>query len=264
MAKLEGNIQFTGSLENLSFYKMRGCDKIVVRKKGGPSRKQVKQSPRFELTRRNNKEFGGRVQVVRYTRRMLHPLLFLADYNFTGPLNALLQPIQKMDTTTERGKRSILLSKNPRLLEGFTLNRNYLLDSIVRTPVSYTLQGEQVIIHIPDLLPGINFMAPGNYPWYRFIAVAGLLPDFYYMDDVYGYQPKGNMYTSATTITATTDWLPVNTHAAAMQLTLEGLPATKPDDHSIVVATGIAFGAMQGQKIQPVKYIGGARIIGVL
>ena len=60
MAKLDGTIQFTGSLQNLSFYKMRGSDKIIVRKKGGPSRKQVKHSPNFENTRHNNSEFGGR------------------------------------------------------------------------------------------------------------------------------------------------------------------------------------------------------------
>jgi hypothetical protein len=33
MAKLEGTIQLTGSIQNLSFYKMRGSDKIIVRKR---------------------------------------------------------------------------------------------------------------------------------------------------------------------------------------------------------------------------------------
>jgi hypothetical protein len=260
MAKLNGNIQFTGSLDNLSFYKMRGCDKIVVRKKGGPTRKQVKLSPQFELTRLNNKEFGGRAKAARLIKRGLHPLLFLADYNITGPLNALLKPIQKMDVSTERGKRSILLSKNPRLLEGFTLNRRHLLDSIIRTPVSYTIQGGQAVFNIPEVLPGINFMPPGNYPCYQFIAVATLVPDMYYKDDVYGYIPKSDLYGA---IAANTNWLPVNTDAAATQLIIKGLPASKPDDHSILLAAGIAFGTMQGADITPVKYVGGAKVIGV-
>src|SRR3954469_13623744 len=107
MAQLVGEILFTGSLQNLSAYKMRGTDKIVLRKKGGPSRKQVKHSPKFERTRMNNTEFGGRAKAAQHIKRILHPLMFLADYNITGPLNALLQPIQKMDTESDLGKRHI-------------------------------------------------------------------------------------------------------------------------------------------------------------
>src|SRR5262245_47359014 len=118
MAQLIGNIQIIGSLSNLSFYKMRGSDKIIVRKKGGPTRKQVKKSPKFENTRRNNKEFGGRSTATAYIKDVLWPLLFLADYNIVGPINALLKPIQEMDKTSVSGKRNILISKNPRLLEG--------------------------------------------------------------------------------------------------------------------------------------------------
>ena len=260
MAQLIGDIQITGSLQNLSFYKMRGSDKIIVRKKGGPTRKQVKHSPKFENTRRNNKEFGGRAIAAMYIKSALHHLMYLADYNITGPLNALLKPIQKLDTVSEWGKRSIMLSKNPRLLEGFTLNRRYLFESIVRTPVSYSIQDQQAIIDIPGLLPGINFMAPGNYPCYQLIAVAGLVPDVFYKDDRFGYLPLNDRYR---TNQAFTDWLPVNKTTAATTLTVSGLPVSKPDDCSIIVAVGIAFGNMQGTEIQPVKYVGGAKVIGV-
>lgn len=260
MAKLAGDIQFTGSLQNLSFYKMRGCDKIVVRKKGGPTRKQIKRSPNFELTRRNNQEFGGRAKAAKFIKDALHPLLFLADYNITAPLNALLSPIQKMDVTSVQGERNILISKNPTLLQGFTLNRKYLFESIVKTPVSYIIQDQQVIMNIPDLLPGINFMAPVNYPWYRFFAVAGVVPDICYQGERHGYQPKSNSYGA---YTASTNWLPLNTPAAATKLTVTGLPANKPDDCSLIMALGIGFGTMQGGDITPVRYIGAGRVIGV-
>lgn len=259
MAQLIGDFLFTGSLQKLSAYKMRGSDKIIIRKKGGPTKKQIKHSPRFDLTRRNNKEFGGRAQAAAHIKRILYPLLFLADYNITGPLNALMQPIQKMDTGSEVGKRNILLTKNPRLLEGFTLNRRYYFESIVRTPVSCTIQKEQVIVHLPSLLPGINFMVPGNYSWYQFIAVAGLVPDLYYTE--HGYMPKGERHYSPEYITS--DWLPVNSPAPAGKLIIPGLPERKPDTCSIMVALGVAFGTMQGQEIEPVKYVGGAKVIGV-
>lgn len=260
MAQLIGNFQITGSLNNLSFYKMRGSDKIIVRKKGGPSSKQVKKSPRFETTRRNNSEFGGRSLAVKHISSALFPLDFLADYNITGPLNALLKPIQELDTNSEFGKRNILISKNPRLLEGFSLNRRYLFESIVRTPVNYSLQGQQAILEIPELIPGINFMAPGNYPCYQFIAVTRLVPDIVYKDDVYKYQPVGKRDTA---MYAKTDWLPVNTRAVATQLIIKDLPADKPDGYTRLVSLGISVGMLKGTTIEPVKYVGAARIIGV-
>jgi hypothetical protein len=262
MAKLEGNIQITGSLDNLSFYKMRGSDKIIVRKKGGPSRKQVKQAPEFEQTRRNNSEFSGRARAAAYIKQLLTPMRFLADYNITAPLNALLKPIQKMDTESEWGQRNIIISKNARLLEGFSINRRYQLDSIVRTPVLYSIQNQQIIIDIPNLLPGLNFISPGNYPWYQFIATAGWVPDIYYKDDAYGYRPKGDYNFEA--LTESTNWLPVNAPAAASKLTINGLPEEKPDDHCMLIAIGISFGSMQGNDIFPVKYVGAGKVIGMV
>lgn len=257
MAKLEGTFQFTGSLQNLSAYKMQGSDKIILRKKGGPSKKQVKYSPNFENVRRNNKEFGGRALAAACIKRNLYPLLFLADYNITGPLNALLQPIQKMDTESEWGQRHILLTKQPRLLEGFSLNRRYLFETIVRTPVICRLQGQQAIIDLPALLPAINFMAPGNYNWYKFIGVAGLIPDVYYTE--HGYQPMESEYFNHAI--SESDWLPVNAPTAAASLVIDDLPEQKPGNCSSMVALGIAFGIMNGTEIKPVKYVGGAKVI---
>lgn len=260
MAKLDGTILFTGSLQNLSAYKMRGSDKIILRKKGGPTKKQVKHSPKFENTRRNNMEFGGRSLSTARIKDCLQPLLFLADHNITAPLNALLRAIQIMDTESDKGKRHILLTKQPRLLEGFTLNRRYLFETIVRTPVICDLQEEKVLIDLPALLPGINFMAPGNYAFYKFIGVAGLAPDIYYT--AHGYQSKDRQryYFNI----AECEWLPVNAPGPARRLTIAGLPLDKPADCSTIVALGIAFGVMQGTEIEPVKYVGGAKVMMVV
>jgi hypothetical protein len=260
MARLDGVIQFTGSLENLSAYKMRGSDKIIIRKKGGPSRKQVKKSPNFEITRRNNMEFGGRATMAAIIKQNLHPLLFLADYNITGPLNALLKPIQVMDIESESGRRNILLTKEPRLLEGFTLNKRYLFESIVRTPVTCSVQPEQVLIDIPALMPEINFLRPGNYSWYRFIGVAAQVPDMYY--DPRGYKPKEDArYLPSFTHG---DWLPVNRYEPASQLIIQGMRRKKPAGCSTMISIGVGFGQSQGDTIQPEKYVGAAKVMMVV
>ncbi len=256
MAKLDGTIQFTGSLQNLSAYKMRGSDKIILRKKGGPTKKQVKHSPNFELTRRNNMEFGGRSLSASCIKSVLHPLLFLADHNITAPLNALLRVIQKLDTESDYGKRHIMLTRQPRLLEGFTLNRSFLFETIVRTPVICHLQEEEIFIDLPALVPGINFMPPGNFTVYKFIGVAGLVPDIYYTE--HGYQSRNREWYFFNH--TNTDWLPVNAPAPARRLTLEA-PLNKPADCSTLIALGVAFGVMNGTEIKPVKYVGAAKVL---
>jgi len=260
MPQLTGAVQFIGSLDNMSAYKMRGSDKIILRKKGGPSKKQIKHSPNFDLTRRNNREFGGRSKAAAQIKNLLFPLRFLADYNITGPINALLKPIQKMDTESEWGKRNVLISKNPRLLEGFTLNRKNLLESIVSNPFLWNIQKDQVIIEVPGLLPGINFTAPGDYPWYQFIAVAGLVPDLYYHE--YGYRPKNDLVLFRDL--THTDWMPVHTPAPAGKMIITGLPEQKPENCSIMIAVGIAFGNMHRGEIEQVKYVGAGKVIGMV
>src|SRR5579862_1387448 len=129
MAQLESEFEFTGSLGNLSAYKMRGVDRIVIRTKGGASRDKILKSPEFELTRRNISEFSGCSTAGRWVRYALYSQRALADYNISGPLNALMKSMQLLDKVSEWGKRSILLSKNPTLLEGFSLNRYVTFES---------------------------------------------------------------------------------------------------------------------------------------
>jgi hypothetical protein len=57
---------------------------------GGPSKRMIKSHPSFELTRRNNKEFGGRSTASKWIRRFLYPLKPMSDYNISGPLNWFL------------------------------------------------------------------------------------------------------------------------------------------------------------------------------
>lgn len=55
MAKQEGILQISGTLDNLTFYKSQ--DGYLVRKKGGVSKKTIKNSPTYARTRENGEEF---------------------------------------------------------------------------------------------------------------------------------------------------------------------------------------------------------------
>src|SRR5687767_13932272 len=130
MAKLDRGIEFVGSLGDFSAFRMRGVEGIVVRRKGGASKETIKTSKSFEKLRRNMSEFGGRSTAAKWICQMMHPLKALADYNINGPLNALMKAIQEADTESDIGKRKVLLTTDPRVLEGFSLNRQTIFDSI--------------------------------------------------------------------------------------------------------------------------------------
>src|SRR5689334_12225242 len=166
MGKLTSGLSFTGSLSNLSAYKMRGHDGIIVRTKGGPSKEKIKDSPSFAMTRRNNMEFGGRSTAASWIMLGMHPHKSLADYNIAGPLQAMLKPIQELDNESEFGKRAVCISKNPKLLEGFSLNRKTMFDSVIRSPLHAQLSKEvsSAMVSVPALTSGINFFASPYYP----------------------------------------------------------------------------------------------------
>jgi hypothetical protein len=223
----------------------------------------MKTHPNFEKTRRNNKEFGGRSMVSSIIMEMMYPQKQLADYNIAGPLNALLKPIQLMDTESPHGQRSILISKNPGLLHGFSLNRNYLFDSVVRVPLSYELNKSTgaARVNIPALTTDINLFIPGNHPFYSFSAVLGIIPDVYFdgieykpLQDYYHFGPNGT----------TSPWFPVQKGNPPFQLDIKLQPAAPTDTFTLLLTIGIRLGTpVDMDKVEQVKYGGSAKVLGV-
>jgi hypothetical protein len=261
MAQASGNFGFTGSLSNLSAYKMRGFDKVILRTKGGASKRRIRYDPGFVNTRRNNAEFGGRATAAKWIRRVLYPLKQLADHNLQPELNSRLKPIQEMDTQNIWGERNILLSKDPRLLEGYDLNGKILFDSVVRSPVVAGVS--RIDLHaqltIPALAPGINFYEPWSAPVYSFIATLGIIPDLVYNKNRYIAMAD---YMDIYPRVMKTGWFPSSTGSPASVLELK-LDMAPPDDlFSVMLAVGIQFGIMKGDnKIEPLKYAGSAKVL---
>ncbi|MFN8290806.1 MAG: hypothetical protein U0U70_11150 [Chitinophagaceae bacterium] len=50
MAILSGNLQFTGSFNDMNAYQMKSSGKWVVRRKGGPTSSQVKTGEQYKIT----------------------------------------------------------------------------------------------------------------------------------------------------------------------------------------------------------------------
>jgi hypothetical protein len=269
MGKFHPSAGYTGTVGNVSIYTVRGSDKPVVRTKGGPTKRQIKTKASFATTRKNNMEFGGRARIAGQVMDALRLFKYLSDYNIAGPLNSLFIPIQALDTEHEHGQRDVVLSKNPGLLQGFNLNRRTPFNTIIANPLEYTLSKETLSASVtfPSLMPGINFFNPGKYSWYRLLVTIGIIEDMFY--DPKGYHPQHGEVVYSWAEEAT-DWLPM-AYSPAFSIPLNKLrnsyanvlKESRLNSHSLLLGVGIAFGAMSNGHIEMVKYVGGAKVLGM-
>jgi hypothetical protein len=263
MANLNKRIELTGSLDNYSVYKMKGSDKVIIRKKGGPTREQVLKSDRYIRTRENTTEFGiGVGKAVSAIRFPLLHVKHLSDYNFTPILTSICTRIQKEDKTGDRGQRSIFLSQHRYMLESFMLHKKHPFNSIVAAPVNCTLNREtkSAVIQLPWLTDGINLRLPWKQPFYRFCMSLGLVSDIVYEDGQYNDHAEDRAYFGLDTA-----WHVVTTpfQPQTVELKLDTPHALK-DSQTLVFAIGIEMGTpgLNGTT-EEVKRAGSACILAV-
>ncbi len=261
MAFMNGNMGFTGSLGNISSYKMQGSDKIIMRTKGGATKDKIKRSPKFALTRENNSEFGGCAKMSKSIRTAIHPICHLADYNFTSSITSIVKKIQLQDTSHERGERAFYLSQFRYLLDGFSLNKNTSFDAIIRYSFHPQLKREDgsVNIKIPDLIPNVNLNLAWNQPLYRLVFSIGVVEDLEYGPMGFNPHQQSNNFTNQ----AYTPWQPSKQILAAQTINIQ-LQNFEPltNNQSIIIAAGIEMGTQQTMsEFIFVKYCGNAKII---
>ena len=261
MAKLAPGFGFTGSFGNLSAYKMRGHDQIILRGKGGPSKTKISTSPSFEITRYNNMEFAGRSMASRWIMRGMHPHKSLADYNIAGPLHSILKPIQVLDSKSQYGKRAVCLSKNPTLLEGFSLNRKTIFDSVIRSPLHAEVSKAALtaVVTLPALSPGINFFPSPHYPFFSVSFTLAVVPDFFY--DTNGYRAAA-AYKDFFSSNVTSEWFAVNRGCDQQRFDLKIDKAPPDDQFSLMLSVGLCYGELTTRASpQQAKYAGAAKIL---
>jgi hypothetical protein len=266
MAFLE-ELQFTGSLGDLSFYRMRGSDKIVVRRKGGASKEVIKKSPNFALPRLYMSEFGGCSTMGKEVRFMMHPLRALADYNFSGFINKSLKLIQTQDLTSKLGQRAIELSKHPKLLEGFQLNKYTTFDSMVRSTLTWSIDTENrsAKVDIPALVRDINFFPNNRHSKFRIVISLGIVPDFTFNPATGKFAPPKWYDAMYGCDYVESDWCSAlkGSPATTLELSLDQLPPEA--GYSLMLGIGIAFGdSLDNGEVKQIKRAGAAKILGIV
>lgn len=246
MAKLTGPIQFEGSIQGITVYKRRDIEQLLVRATGHPSSKQVKKGANFVNTRRTNSEFGGRSKCSSYFNKTLKFLKPVCGENYMGTLNGLLTIAQKSDTVSELGRRSVLLSKNRAIVDGYVLNQRNPFESILSTPLScsFNREGLRISVSLPAFIPGRNFKPIGTFPVYRVIIACGLVPDFY-IDETKGWH-HNQPFVLHHQVVDYSPWRSVHETTEATTIDLAINQPVKGDDYTVLVAAGISFGLVKG------------------
>ncbi|MDP4269646.1 MAG: hypothetical protein Q8909_05925 [Bacteroidota bacterium] len=268
MARVKGIIEVTGNLKGVSIYTMRGSDQVIMRTKGGPSKRTIQTSESCKALRENGQEWRGCTKTGSGIRRSLLPLSRLADYNFTGALNALCKKIQQADTEHEQGKRHILLSQNGKLLKGFNLNKTNPFDRVFRAipECTFDREGVSMQVVIPEIIPALHLPEAFKLPYYRLVVTIGVATDWIYNEEGKMYEAVNPNLTGFAREKAT-EWFPAK--KALSDLVIEfaqpQLAEVLTANDSLIFGLGIEYGNVDENGLPvAVKYAGSAKIIGVL
>jgi len=264
MAKMNGDFSFTGRLGNLSAYRMKGVEQVVLRTIGGPKKGKIKRNPSCAGILRNATEFGGPAKAAKSIRNALFPVLHLTNRHLQSSFTELAKEVQKMDTVSQKGERNVWLSQHGEVLEGFDFHTKTPFSSIIpQTPVaSISRDTISASVQLPALLPGINFFVPGTFGLFRCVVVLGVMHDLLYRPQ--GYQPapyQGLLYP----VSVYTDWLPTSMPFAGqqMELSIADNPVLGESD-TLVLAAGVEFGTpVTSTFIKPLPHAGAAKILAV-
>ncbi len=268
MARIKGENGFlSGMVGNVSFYKRKDLEGVIVRTKGGPSKNMLKKSPKFANTRKRNVEFGVCSKMGAQIRHKLHKLAKLSDYNASTALNSLASIILKTDVEHELGKRSICLSKNRDLLKGFSFNKVNLLESyftgLYRCNVNKDAFSAQ--IDISPITTSVHLNNADSFQYFRWIMNVAVVADFEYSEEKNQYIYNTDYYYPLWT-SIVSPWMSLQSNHESESLKIEQVLETPlQENQTVVVGFGIEFGrAINNEAIVAVKVAGAAKIVAVV
>ncbi|WP_243347135.1 hypothetical protein [Parabacteroides sp. FAFU027] len=269
MAKVKGIFNVQGTVQNVSFYTMRGSDEVIMRAKGGPKKSTIKRSEKFAKVRLNNHEWKGCTQMGSGIKGCFWGMSRLADYPFIGSLNALAKKIQLCDTENPQGERSLYLSRHKELITGFNLNKNNPFDSLFKNNIGYTIDRESLSgnITIPRINTEVHLNNYRKLPLFRLIIGLGCMSDIGLDSEKKNYiHLNSDLYHHGKIFTS--EWMPTQGifEEQKAELIIPIQEYQKMNEHiSILLCVGIEFGTLgnDGKPVE-VKYAGAAKILTVV
>lgn len=266
MAIVKGAIQMTGSIKGVSFYTVRGSDRIIMRTKGGANKNKIQTSPSFEGLRKQQKEWSGCAKFGSVTRYAFGGLHRLADYNLSPVLNGMGKNLMKLDNESEVGKRSLKLTANKSVLEGFDFNRNFSFNTVLRVipKIDLTRNLLDVVVIVPRINTTVDLLNIQKLPFFRLIVALGTVSDLYYDSETNDYKAlHPQMHGLSNTVTGAWNNTQTIVHEHQIHCTLGWEHAAElTNDISVIVSMAVEFGniGFNGEPVE-VKYAGCGKVL---
>jgi hypothetical protein len=267
MAVVRGINQITGTIENVTYYTIHGSDKVFLRRKGGPTKYRIQTDSNYAKLRLNNSEWKGCTSMIYCFREEMPDIKPIEDYPVCGSLNAIFKKIQKKEPEENQGKRSILLSQNKELLNGFCFSRKQALESIIKVPIESSINREngQMQVDIPSINTLMQLYNFRKLPYFRLVVNLVPISDVIYSENDSEFLPEYVVVRDETN-RFKTDWLPTAGVVPAIQVNFQHpeYGPSLPDCETLILIVGVEFGKM-GDNMIPlaVKYAGSAKVVKV-
>lgn len=172
-------------------YTLKGVEKPIVAKKGGPTATQIKTQESYKELRNNQKEFGVASMMAKTLRQSLSlGMSEICETYVSGRLTAQFRNLAKMEEG-KTGTRPLFLSKHGHLLSGFEFNSSAPYEQIFGAKyfVKPGSQRGQVILHFPAFIPEKIFKSPKGATNFKINARLIALSDYQYDHEEQGYKP---------------------------------------------------------------------------
>lgn len=266
MATAKGIFKMSGAFGTASCYSLPGSDQMIIRTKGGPSKRRMKVGPEFEMVRKHQKEWKACVIFSQSLKYAMGDVYRLADYNVSPVWNGLGKNIVKTDTEHALGERSLMVSSYKSELQGFNLNRNYMLNALLGVLPTLHIDTEKLYASVtfPAFNTSRELLNVRKLPYFRLIISLGIISDIHFVadgrDNIYRAESERVNGLSQST---TSEWFSTNDKLPELKLEIqyeEYLIKMERNNLTYILSVGLEFGTVGfGGKIEAVKRAGAGR-----
>ena len=173
-------------------YQIKGVDKTIVARKGGPSAEQIKNAEAYAEVRNHQKEFGIASMMAKTLRSSLSSdMSDICETYVSGKLTAQFRNLAKLEEG-KTGTRPLVVSKHGHLLDGFEFNPERPYENVFGAKY-FVRSGSQkgsVILHFPAFVPAKTFQYPEGATNFKINARLVSLSDYVYSEDEKKYVPS--------------------------------------------------------------------------
>lgn len=267
MAIVKGIFQVTGGIKGMSFYTRTGSDKVIMRSKGGPSKRRIEAGPEFEKLRKHQGEWGACVPFARALKAAVGDTYRLADFNLSPAWTGLGKKLMGLDKVNKIGERSLFFSTYKQALVGYNFNKNYPLNSVLRVSPICEINREtlKASVVFPRINTANDLYNVQKLPYFRLIISIGCVSDMQYNSQnlFYHFEPLVEVLQGVNNNTIT-EWYSTDNILEEQTMNVElneDLIQFMTDNVNVLLSIGIEFAKVGfAGEITEVKHAGCAKI----